>query len=133
VLRSAFIEVGGFAEALRAGEDADLCFRLERAGWRLESRPRASVAHRSRETVAALLGQLARHGSGAAWLNHAYPGSFPPPAPLSLARRLAHSAIGALRAVARGQREAAGFALLDIAGACAFELGRLLPNRARGQ
>jgi GT2 family glycosyltransferase len=131
VLRSAFDSVGGFDELARAGEDADLCFRLAREGWRLEHRPHAAVSHRSRETVTALLGQLARHGSGAAWLNRRYPGSFPPPRATELARRMLKSARAALGALVDGDREAAGSALLDVAEACAFEVGRLLPNRAR--
>ena len=39
VRRSAFAAVGGFDEAARSGEDADLCFRLAAAGWGLEERP----------------------------------------------------------------------------------------------
>ena len=31
----AFIEIGGFAEEMIAGEEPDLCFRLRRAGWRI--------------------------------------------------------------------------------------------------
>jgi hypothetical protein len=46
-------------------------------------------------------------------------------------RRLAHSALAAARARLRGDREQAGFALLEIAEALAFELGRVLPNRPR--
>jgi mycofactocin glycosyltransferase len=87
VLRAAFAGVGGFRDEIRAGEDADLCFRLAEAGWALEPRPNAVVRHRSRETVSSLARQLAVHGSGAAWLNREYPGSFPAPRPASLIRR----------------------------------------------
>jgi GT2 family glycosyltransferase len=132
VRREAFGAVQGFAAGVRAGEDADLCLRLAEAGWSLEERPDALVAHRSRETLLALLGQLARHGSGAAWLNRRYPRSFPPPSPVELARRLGHDLRAAFAALVRGNSCGAAFALLDLAGACAFELGRLLPNRARG-
>jgi mycofactocin glycosyltransferase len=130
VLRSAFEAVGGFEDRVRAGEDADLCIRLARAGWRLEYRPQATVSHRSRETLAGLLGQLARHGSGAAWLNRRYPGSFPPPRPRELAARTVGSIRRALAAVGRREPEAVAFALIELAEMCAFELGRLLPNRA---
>jgi GT2 family glycosyltransferase len=49
--RTAFEQVGGFDEHARGGEDADLCFRLRRAGWMLEERPSASVAHLGRLTL----------------------------------------------------------------------------------
>src|ERR1019366_10606941 len=54
VRRSAFAAVGGFVDGVRAGEDADLCFRLARAGWQIEERPRARVAHRTRPGLSAL-------------------------------------------------------------------------------
>ncbi|MHB8659446.1 MAG: glycosyltransferase [Solirubrobacteraceae bacterium] len=131
VRRSALIAVGGFDECARAGEDADLCFRLARSGWRLEERRAAWVTHRSRESLVALLVQLARHGSGAAWLNRRYPGSFPAPRPGAFTRRLLRHVYEALRAALRGRSRGAASALIDLAGACAFELGRLLPNHAR--
>ena len=131
VLRAAFADVGGFRDEIRAGEDADLCFRLAAAGWKLEQRPNAVVRHQSRETILSLTRQLAVHGSGAAWLNREYPGSFPAPSPTSFARRIGHEARLAGASLAAGDRESASLAVLDLAGACAFELGRLLPNRAR--
>ncbi len=131
VRRVAFTEVGGFAQDARAGEDADLCFRIAEAGWRLEVRPHATVQHRSRDSLVALLGQLARHGSGAAWLNRRYPGAFAPPRPGQLAARLGRNLAGAALATGRRDRAAARTALLELAEACAFEVGRLLPNHAR--
>jgi mycofactocin glycosyltransferase len=131
IRRAAFAQVGGFDESIIAGEDADLCFRLHDAGWGLERRVGASVAHRTRDTLGASLRQLARHGSGAAWCNRRHPGSFPAPGPAAFAARLTGSAIRAAVAGARGDRERAAFAALEIAEATAFELGRLLPNRAR--
>jgi len=44
----AFAAVGGFDEALRVGEDFDLCWRLQLAGHRLVSTPGAVVAKRER-------------------------------------------------------------------------------------
>ena len=131
VRRAAFTKVGGFAEDARAGEDADLCFRIAQAGWKLEGRPDARVQHRSRESLTALLRQLARHGSGAAWLNRRYPGTFAPPRPGQLAARLARHLGRAALAVCRRDRRGTESALLEFAEACAFEAGRLLPNRAR--
>jgi GT2 family glycosyltransferase len=131
VLRSAFVATGGFEETARAGEDADLCFRLALAGWGLERRTAAGVSHRTRETLPALLSQVARHGSGAAWLNRRYPGEFAAPGPRELAARFARDGGAALAALRRGDREAASMAALEIVTGCAFELGRLLPNRPR--
>jgi GT2 family glycosyltransferase len=131
VRRSAFASVGGFVERARAGEDADLCFRLRDMGWAMEERSGAWVEHRSRETLSGFVDQLAWHGSGTAWLNRRYPGSFPPPSPSGLARRVAHSLGEALTAARRREREAAAFALLDVVAAAAFQFGRLLPNQRR--
>ena len=42
VRRDAFEQVGGFYEGVRAAEDTDFSWRLQRAGWRLELRPRCA-------------------------------------------------------------------------------------------
>jgi hypothetical protein len=128
IRRDAFERAGGFDPSARAGEDADLCFRLQRAGWTIEERPGAAVGHRSRESLGAWLGQMLRHGSGAAWVERRWPGELPSPGPRGLARRLAHELREATTAAARGDRDEAVGALLELAGAAAFELGRLLPN-----
>jgi GT2 family glycosyltransferase len=127
----AFAAVGGFAADARAGEDADLCFRLAASGWEIEHRPRALVRHHSRDTARAWLRQLLLHGAGAAWLGRRYPGALPAPGPRALTRRLTRSAVDGARGLARADREAFAFALLDLTGALAFELGRRLPNSAR--
>lgn len=131
IRRSAFIAVGGFNQKIRSGEDADLCFRLAAAGWQIEERERARVAHPTRASVRALLTQLARHGSGAAWLDRRYPGEFPSPRARQLAARPAHAVARVGAALTRGDRDQAAFALLDLLGTSAFDLGRLLSNRAR--
>jgi hypothetical protein len=128
IRRAAFERAGGFDPGARAGEDADLCFRLQRAGWTIEQRPDAAVDHRSRESLGEWLAQMLRHGSGAAWIDRRWPGELPSPGSRWLARRLAREATGAAQAAVRGDREEAVGALLEIAGAAAFELGRLLPN-----
>ncbi len=131
VRRSALVTVGGFDQHARAGEDADLCFRLEAGGWRIDPRPAARVRHQARAGLRASLTQLAVHGSGAAWCNQRHPGTFPPPTAQHLGRRLAHSLLTAIRARLRGDREGAQRGLLEMSEALAFELGRVIPNRRR--
>ncbi|WP_249009480.1 glycosyltransferase [Conexibacter sp. DBS9H8] len=131
VRASAFRAVGGFGENIRAGEDADLCFRLAAAGWALQSRPEARVAHRARPTLAGSLRQLVDHGSGAAWCERRHPGSFPAAGAAAFTARIARQVGAALAALRAGDCERAGFALLEIIGAFAFALGRRVPNRPR--
>jgi GT2 family glycosyltransferase len=121
VRRTAFERCGGFVDDIRSGGDADLAFRLQTSGWRLERRPDARVVHRNRRTIAALLEQKARHGAGARWLNRAHPGSFPP-------RRKPGLALWSATELAKSHNRDA---LLDVAAVWAFELGRALPNRGR--
>lgn len=130
--RDALDAVGGFRETIRAGEDADLCFRLRDAGWSMERREQAAVHHRNRDTVRALLSQKATHGSAGAWLDRQYPGSFP-------ARRLpglvwwgVRRAVSGLVVAARERRrDDALLAVMDPLTTIAYEVGRNLPNRRR--
>jgi GT2 family glycosyltransferase len=131
ILRAAFEAVGGFHADARAGEDADLCFRLQRSGWEIEERRAATVDHHARATLGAWLAQLVRHGSGAAWVERRWPGEFPAPGPWRLLARLVRDGGAAAGSLLRRDRRAAAEALLDLAGALAFELGRLLPNTSR--
>jgi GT2 family glycosyltransferase len=129
VRRVAFDEVGGFADDVRSGGDADLCFRLQSVGWRIERRAAASVIHRNRPALVALLIQKARHGSGAAWLEQRYPGTFP----RQRLRWLAATSVRAPLAARRGEPQPLGVveAIVEVLVQWAFELGRLAPNRAR--
>ncbi len=128
IRRRAFEEVGGFVDDIRSGGDADICFRLAARGWGIESRPDARVTHLGRSTIRQLLSQRARHGAGAAWLNRAHPGSFPPRGPrqwLGLVKWTTLSAARAAAALARTRSP--GEAKLELVGpldAWAFELGR---------
>ncbi|HVL94593.1 MAG TPA: glycosyltransferase [Solirubrobacteraceae bacterium] len=114
VRRSAFEAAGGFPDPVRSGADADLCWRLQAAGWRLEARPAARVRHRNRTTLRALLAQLHRHGAGMQWLDRRYPGAFPPPSPRELLARFG------LLARPHGA--------LDLLALWARDLGRLHAN-----
>jgi GT2 family glycosyltransferase len=130
VRRAAFEEVGGFDEEIRSGGDADLCFRLRRAGWSIERRIGARVVHHSRTTLRALLRQRARVGAGARWLEERYPGFAPR---RSLVRTVGGNARlllrGALAAV-RGRREDAIAATLQGLTDAAFQVGWRLRNDA---
>jgi GT2 family glycosyltransferase len=127
VRRAPFEAIGAFAGGIRSGGDADLCFRLQADGWSVEPRPAAGVVHRNRRTLSALLGQKARHGAGAAWLERRYPGTFPPRRWTGLAAWSARSILAARRR----RPGAVSVAVLDVLAVWAFELGRLLPNRSR--
>jgi GT2 family glycosyltransferase len=129
VRRIAFERVGGFRDDIRSGGDADLCFRLREAGWSLESRPSARVVHRTRTTVRALVRQRARHGSGSAWLNEVYPGSFPSRLRPGLVSWSVRQLALAARQLMRGERDRAALSLLDPLSSWAFEIGRFIPNR----
>ena len=131
VRRVAFEQVGGFAERVRSGGDADLCFRVRAAGWELERRAEAAVVHRNRQTVPRMLAQRARHGAGAAWLSERWPGALPARRWPGLAWWGVKRAGAGLVALARGDRDAALLGLLDGPAVWAFELGRLIPNRPR--
>lgn len=132
VRREAFEKVGGFTEGIRSGGDADLCFRLRVAGWQLADRPAAEVIHHNRASTRAFLRQKARHGAGAGWLNKQYPGSFPARDRRFWTRRLVRELKMAAPELARGNRERASEILFPTLVVWAFELGRLLPNRAPG-
>jgi Glycosyl transferase family group 2 len=80
VRRAAFEQVGGFYEGVRAAEDTDFSWRLQRAGWRLELRPEAKVEHRYRASLRELRAQWRAYAAGRAWLRRRYQGFEPEPA-----------------------------------------------------
>lgn len=130
--RVAFEAAGGFREDIRAGEDADLTFRLKAAGWGVERREAASVLHRSRQTVRGLMAQKLCHGAGGAWLAERYPGAFP-------ARRrpglvwwgLRRFVGGVVAALWRRSRDRALWAFFEPLEHLCYEFGRSLPNHRR--
>ena len=77
VRRLAFDQVGGFYEGVRAAEDTDFSWRLQRAGWRLEARPEARVMHQYRTSIRALRLQWRGYAAGRAWLGRRYDGFEP--------------------------------------------------------
>jgi hypothetical protein len=88
VRRSAFEAVGGFYEGVRAAEDTDFSWRLQRAGWRLDSRPQARVRHRYRTSLEGLRRQWRGYAAGRAWLSRRYEDFEPQPALGRAARRV---------------------------------------------
>jgi len=72
--REAFSAVGGFDETLATGEDVDLCWRLEAAGWRLRYEPSALASHGTRTELSAWLRQRFGYGASAGPLAVRHPG-----------------------------------------------------------
>jgi len=130
--REAFEAAGGFREDIRAGEDADLTFRLKAAGWGIERREAASVTHRSRQTVRGLVSQKLLHGAGGAWLAERYPGAFPARRRPGLVWWGVRTAVrGVVTAARSGQRDVALFAVLHPLELIAYEFGRSMSNESR--
>lgn len=127
VRRTAFDQVGGFAEGIRSGGDVDLCWRLLGLGWRLDYRPKAAVTHRHRERLVDLLGQVARYAAGARWLDERHPGSS---SRWPLLCGLRGSARDIATNLARGEVEEATFRAIDGLGLVAHNVGYLASNRA---
>jgi GT2 family glycosyltransferase len=117
VRREAFLAAGGWPEPVVSGGDADLCWRLAAAGWRMEARPAARVRHRNRAGLRAYLRQLHRHGRGMRWLEERWPGTFPPPR--------ARDLFGRPRMLLRDR---SAFGVLDVLSLYARDSGRLRGN-----
>lgn len=127
VRRRALEELGGFAEGIRSGGDVDLCRRLVAAGWGIERRPAAVVRHLHRESIADLLGSIARYSAGARWLNERYPGTaerWP------LVPGLIHCGRDIASDLARLRFERAAFRSIDALGMFAHTIGYRRSNAA---
>jgi len=126
VRRAAFEAVGGFAEGIRSGGDADLCWRLQDAGWAIEHRPRAIVAHEHRATVRALLRQAARTAAGTRWLEARHPGFH---ATAGSGGRAARAVAGMIGWPLRGRPERGAFKAIELLVIATEHVGRLAGNR----
>ncbi len=71
-------QVGGFDERLRFGEDVDLVWRLDDAGWRCRYDPSVAVWHEPRSSWRDRLRQHAGYGTSAAPLALRHPKSLSP-------------------------------------------------------
>ena len=98
VRAKALTDVGGFYEGVRAAEDTDFSWRLQRAGWRLELRREARAEHRYRTSLADLRRQWRSYAAGRAWLARRYEDFMPQPA----AARGMGRAFGRMRRGLRG-------------------------------
>jgi O-antigen biosynthesis protein len=69
IRRDALRAIGGFNPIyLRAGDDVDVCWRLQNTGGRIEFAPAALVWHHHRASVRAYWRQQVGYGEGEAWL-----------------------------------------------------------------
>ncbi|MEV0249072.1 mycofactocin biosynthesis glycosyltransferase MftF [Nocardia sp. NPDC050712] len=66
VRRRALLAEGGFDESMEVAEDVDVCWRLEKSGWRLRYEPAAHVAHDHRVSFRSWFGRKLFYGTGAA-------------------------------------------------------------------
>jgi mycofactocin system glycosyltransferase len=71
-------EVGGFDLDIRFGEDVDLVWRLDEAGWSCRYEPAVEAHHRPRPTWLAWFRQRVDYGSSAAPLARRHPGRLAP-------------------------------------------------------
>ena len=127
VRRAALEQLDGFAEGIRSAGDVDLCRRLLAAGWQIERRPGAIVHHLHRESLADLLGSIARYAAGARWLNDRYPGTAPR---WPLAHGLALCGRDIALDLARLRFERAAFRGVDALGMFAHVIGYSRSNAA---
>ncbi|MFZ2529781.1 MAG: mycofactocin biosynthesis glycosyltransferase MftF [Rhodococcus sp. (in: high G+C Gram-positive bacteria)] len=78
VRRDVLGELGGFDEDMQVAEDVDLCWRLQRSGWRLRYEPIARVAHDHRIGFRKWFTRKVFYGTGAAPLASRHRGSVAP-------------------------------------------------------
>jgi O-antigen biosynthesis protein len=75
--RDALMAIGGFNPIfLRAGDDVDVCWRLQARGWKIGFAPSALVWHHHRASVASYWRQQVGYGEGETWLMRTHPDRF---------------------------------------------------------
>ncbi|MBI4485832.1 MAG: glycosyltransferase, partial [Acidobacteria bacterium] len=75
--REALLAVGGFNPVyLRAGDDVDVCWRLQARGWKIGFASSALVWHHHRASVTAYWRQQVGYGEGETWLMAHHPEKF---------------------------------------------------------
>lgn len=130
VVRSAaFDEIGGFDPTLRFGEDVDLVWRLDEAGWWCRYEPISTVWHRPRRSWRERLRQHAGYGTSAAPLALRHPGALAPwrsngwTALVWVAATM--GAVGPAALTALGSAAALGPKLPDVPRSASFRLALL--------
>lgn len=78
VRRKALVDVGGFDESLRFGEDVDLFWRLGDRGWVVRYDPSSEVIHPVRKGVRSFVRQRFNYGTSAPSLDNKHPWSVSP-------------------------------------------------------
>jgi GT2 family glycosyltransferase/DNA-binding beta-propeller fold protein YncE len=75
--RDALLAIGGFNSVyVRAGDDVDVCWRLQAKGLRIGFAPSALVWHHHRQTVGMFWRQQVGYGESEAWLTAHHPEKF---------------------------------------------------------
>jgi GT2 family glycosyltransferase len=75
--REALLAIGGFNPVyLRAGDDVDICWRLQAKKQQIGFSPSAQVWHHHRSSIKAYWRQQAGYGEGEAWLEAHHPEKF---------------------------------------------------------
>lgn len=75
--REALLAIGGFNPIyLRAGDDVDVCWRLQARGWKIGFAPAALVWHHHRASLRAYWRQQVGYGEGETWLVPHHPDKF---------------------------------------------------------
>jgi GT2 family glycosyltransferase/sugar lactone lactonase YvrE len=75
--RDSLLAIGGFnAIYLRAGDDVDVCWRLQARGWKIGFASSALVWHHHRSSVRAYWRQQVGYGEGETWLMAHHPEKF---------------------------------------------------------
>jgi GT2 family glycosyltransferase len=130
VRRAAYDDVGGFVEGIRTAGDKDFSWRVLNGGWTIEYAPDAIVEHRHRENLRDLFEQWERYGTGNAWLEQRYPGTYPRRPVVRRLGGIGKLLVHAGAELSRGRRPAAEVAALDAFVATAYLIGPLKKNRA---
>jgi len=75
--RDALVAIGGFNPVfLRAGDDVDVCWRLQARGWKIGFASAALVWHHHRASLGAYWRQQVGYGEGETWLMAHHPDKF---------------------------------------------------------
>ena len=87
--RDALIDIGGYDEQFRvAGDDVDVCWRLQERGWTIGFSPAAMVWHHRRNSLRAYWRQQIGYGKAEALLEAKWPEKYNPAGHLSWSGRL---------------------------------------------